>query len=299
MMRVTAALLLFAVLGACSAAPSDPSADTAMVTPTTAGLTSGPGETQPPAPDIAAEPAPAAEEPAPEAPVEPAVSHLALKYLIGDVDPAGDPKFARIPEKYIGGSRVWGHKDAVDAFVRMAEDAEQDGYKLKIVSAFRSFSDQKQIWEGKWTGKTLVGGKKLNKSLPDPAARAKKILEFSSMPGTSRHHWGTDFDFNSLENSYFTNNKDGRRIYDWLVNHAANYGFCQVYTSKTGEGARPTGYEEEKWHWSYAPLSSWYLRQYPIGVGYERLTGFLGSETAQQIDVIPNYVQGINPECMQ
>jgi zinc D-Ala-D-Ala carboxypeptidase len=299
MMRVTAALLLFALLAACSAAPSDPSADTAMVTPSTAGLTSGPGETQPPALDIAAEPAPAAEEPAPEAPVEPAASHVALKYLIGDVDPASDPKFARIPEKYIGGSRVWGHKDAVDAFVRMAEDAEQNGYKLKIVSAFRSFSDQKQIWEGKWTGKTLVGGKKLNKSLPDPAARAKKILEFSSMPGTSRHHWGTDFDFNSLENSYFTNNKDGRRIYDWLVNHAANYGFCQVYTSKTGEGARPTGYEEEKWHWSYAPLSSWYLRQYPIDVGYERLTGFLGSETAQQIDVIPNYVQGINPECMQ
>ena len=67
----------------------------------------------------------------------------------------------------------------------------------------------------------------------------------------------------------------------------------------TGEGARATGYEEEKWHWSYAPLSSWYLRQYPIDVGYERLTGFLGSETAQQIDVIANYVQGINPECMQ
>jgi hypothetical protein len=294
MMRVTASLSLFALLAACSAAPSDPNAGSAMVTASIAGLTSGPGETQPPALDITTEPAPAA-----EAPVEPTPSHVAFKYLIGDVDPASDQKFARIPEKYIGGSRVWGHKDAVDAFVRMAEDAEQNGYKLKIVSAFRSFSDQKQIWEDKWTGKTLVGGTKLNKSLPDPAARAKKILEFSSMPGTSRHHWGTDFDFNSLENSYFTNNKDGRRIYDWLVNHAANYGFCQVYTSKKGEGARPTGYEEEKWHWSYAPLSSWYLRQYPIGVGYERLTGFLGSETAQQIDVIPNYVQGINPECMQ
>jgi LAS superfamily LD-carboxypeptidase LdcB len=299
MMRVTASLSLFALLAACSAAPSDPSADTAMVTPSSAGLTSGPGETQPLAIDNAAEPTPAPEEPAPEAPGEPAPSHVALKYLIGDIDPASDPKFARIPEKYIGGSRVWGHKDAVDAFVRMAEDAEQTGYKLKIVSAFRSFSDQKKIWEDKWTGQTLVGGKKLNNSISDPAARAKKILEFSSMPGTSRHHWGTDFDFNSLENSYFTNNRDGRRIYDWLVNHAANYGFCQVYTSKKGEGARPTGYEEEKWHWSYAPVASWYLRQYPIDVGYERLTGFLGSDTARQIDVIPNYVQGINPECVQ
>ncbi len=299
MTRLTASLSLIALLAACSVPQSDPNADTAMVTPSSAGLTSDPSETQPPEIDTAAEPAPGAEEPAPEVPAEPASSHVALKYLIGDVDPASDPKFARIPDKYIGGSRVWGHKDAVDAFVRMAEDAAQNGYKLKVVSAFRSFSDQKKIWEDKWTGKTLVGGKKLNNSISDPAARAKKILEYSSMPGTSRHHWGTDFDINSLENSYFTTNRDGRRIYDWLVNHAANYGFCQVYTSKKGEGARPTGYEEEKWHWSYAPVASWYLRQYPTDVGYERLTGFLGSDTAQAIDVIPNYVQGINPECVQ
>ena len=286
---------LLAALVACSV-PTDPNADTAVVTPT-AGLTSGPHEDQPP--EVAGDPAPGADAPV-DPPAQPAASsHVALKYLIGDVDPASDPKFARIPEKYIGGSRVWGHKDAVEAFVRMAEDAEQNGYKLKIVSAFRSFSDQKKIWEDKWTGKTLVGGKKLNNTIPDPAARAKKILEFSSMPGTSRHHWGTDFDFNSLENSYFTNNRDGRRIYDWLVNHAANYGFCQVYTSKKGENARPTGYEEEKWHWSYRPVAAWYLKQYPIDVGYERLTGFLGSETAKAIDVIPNYVQGINPECLQ
>jgi D-alanyl-D-alanine carboxypeptidase len=248
--------------------------------------------------------APAAPEPAPEAPPAndpPAAGPrpVRLDYLTGKVDPANDPSFARIPEQYLGGTRVWGHKDAVAAFVRMAEAAAVNGYELKVVSAFRSFDDQKQIWEDKWSGKTLVGGKKLSQSTPDPKARALKILEFSSMPGTSRHHWGTDFDLNSLENSYFTNNRDGRRIYDWLVNHAANYGFCQVYTSKKGEGARPTGYEEEKWHWSYRPVAAWYLKQYPIDVGYERLTGFLGAETAQAIDVIPNYVQGISPECMQ
>jgi LAS superfamily LD-carboxypeptidase LdcB len=290
MMRLAACLPLLALLAACSAASSGPSADTAMVTPTSADA-----EAQPPAIEIAVDPAPAVEE----TPAAPTASRIDLKYLIGDVDPASDPKFARIPEKYIAGSRVWGHKDAVEAFVRMAEDAEQTGYKLKIVSAFRSFSDQKKIWEDKWTGKTLVGGKKLNTSLPDPQARALKILQYSSMPGTSRHHWGTDFDFNSLDNAYFTTNRDGRRIYDWLVNHAANYGFCQVYTSKKGEGARTTGYEEEKWHWSYTPVAAWYQRQYPSDVGYERLTGFLGADTARAIDVIPSYVQGVNPECVQ
>jgi zinc D-Ala-D-Ala carboxypeptidase len=241
-----------------------------------------------------AEPEPASDAPPPAADGPSAPGHVSLNYLIGKVDPAKDPAFARIPEEYLGGTRVWGHKDAVAAFVRMAEAAAVNGYKLKVVSAFRSFDDQKQIWEDKWTGKTLVGGKKLPQSVPDPKARALKILEFSSMPGTSRHHWGTDFDLNNLNNSYF-NTRDGKRVYDWLTEHAAAYGFCQVYSEKTGGR---TGYEEEKWHWSYMPIASWYLQQYPVDVGYERLNGFEGAQSAKTIDVIKNYVQGINPDCM-
>jgi D-alanyl-D-alanine dipeptidase len=242
--------------------------------------------------------APATPEPAPAAPPandppEAGPRHVKLDYLIGKVDPANDPSFTRIPERYLGGTRVWGHKDAVAAFVRMAEAAAVNGYTLKVVSAFRSFDDQKQIWEDKWNGKTLVGGKKLPQSTPDPKARALKILEFSSMPGTSRHHWGTDFDLNSLNNSYF-NTRDGKRIHDWLTAHAAEYGFCQVYSAKS-DGR--TGYEEEKWHWSYMPIASWYLQQYPVDVGYERLAGFEGAGSAKDIDVIGKYVQGINPDC--
>jgi D-alanyl-D-alanine carboxypeptidase len=287
-------------LGACSAPPQDDatiaSTQSAAEAPAISTGFATPDPQQPPAAETAeADPAaPPVDEPAEPAAPAPS-SHIPLKYLIGDVDPAKDAKFAKIPEKYLGGTRVWGHKDAVEAFVRMAEDAAANGYELKIVSAFRSFSDQKKIWEDKWNGKTLVGGKKLNVSLPDPKARAIKILEFSSMPGTSRHHWGTDFDLNSLNNSYF-NTRDGKRLYDWLVGHAANYGFCQVYSAKGADG-RATGYEEEKWHWSYMPVASWYLKQYPTDVGYERLTGFEGSSSAKDIDTIPNYVQAINPEC--
>lgn len=292
-MRLAATIAsAFLALAACSAPPQDDTiVATAQSTSETPAVSTGfvtPSD-QPPTEQPAAEPAPPVEEPP-----APATSHVELKYLIGDIDPANDPMFAKIPQKYLGGSRVWGHKDAVDAFVRMAEDAASNGYVLKAVSAFRSFSDQKQIWEDKWNGKTLVGGKKLNVSTPDPKSRATKILEFSSMPGTSRHHWGTDFDINNLNNSYF-NTRDGKRIYDWLTEHAPQYGFCQVYSAKGAD--RSTGYEEEKWHWSYMPVASWYLKQYPVDVGYERLTGFEGSSSAKDIDVIRNYVQGINPAC--
>jgi len=287
---------VLALVAACSGPPSSSeivavaqSDQTATVSsfarpePSTQEAVAGPNNEEPAPPKAASEPQEAA-----------STNHVPLKYLIGDVDPATDPKFAKIPEKYLGGSRVWGHKDAVAAFVRMAEDAEANGYKLKAVSAFRSFSDQKKIWEDKWTGKTLVGGKKLPVSKPDPKARAAKILEFSSMPATSRHHWGTDFDINNLNNSYFAT-RDGKRVYDWLTSHAPQYGFCQVYSAKGAD--RPTGYEEEKWHWSYMPVASWYLKQYPVDVGYERIAGFEGATAAKDIDVIKNYVQGISPEC--
>lgn len=234
------------------------------------------------APSISPEPTPVA---APD---------VELKCLIGDVDPASDPNFARIPQEYLGGSRVWGHKDAVAALTRMADAATADGVSLKAVSAFRSFSDQKRIWEDKWTGRTLVEGGKLPDTVPDPAARARKILEFSSMPGTSRHHWGTDFDLNNLSNAYFASG-EGKRTYDWLVANAADHGFCQVYSPKSAE--RPTGYEEERWHWSFLPVASAYLAQYPSVVGYDHIKGFAGSEAAQPIDVIGNYVQGISPSC--
>jgi len=109
------------------------------------------------------------------------------------------------------------------------------------------------------------------------------------MPSTSRHHWGTDMDLNSLDNSFFESGQ-GLKIYQWLVTHAAEYGFCQPYTSKV-EGR--TGYEEEKWHWSYLPLSGFFLEEYKKKVSNKDIKGFNGSEVASSIDVIRNYVQGV------
>ena len=61
----------------------------------------------------------------------------------------------------------------------------------------------------------------------DSLKAAKTILLYSSMPTTSRHHWGTDMDINSLENSYFASGQ-GLKEYTWLKKNAAKFGFCQV-----------------------------------------------------------------------
>lgn len=243
--------------------------------------------------DAAAPPVAAEEQPASAVVAVPADS-VPLRYLIGDVDPARDSAFSELPEHLRSGRRMWGHTDAVAALVRMAEAAAKEGVTLRVVSAFRSFTDQQRIWEDKWNGKTLVSGARLPETHAEPMARARRILEYSSMPATSRHHWGTDFDLNSLDNAWFETGA-GKKLHQWLVAHGAEFGFCQVYGVKGTR--RATGYEEERWHWSYLPVATSYLAQYPVVVGYERIRGFAGHETAAGIDVIGQYVQAIDPGC--
>ncbi|MCK4760092.1 MAG: M15 family metallopeptidase, partial [Candidatus Aminicenantes bacterium] len=179
-------------------------------------------------------------------------------------------------------------------FIKMHEAAFQAGIQLTIVSATRNFDSQKSIWERKWSGQTHVEGKNLSKAIGDPVERAKIILKFSSMPGTSRHHWGTDIDLNALENDYFETEL-GKRTYTWLKENASVYGFCQTYTPKNS--SRPSGYEEEKWHWSYIPLAKSFLSQYIQKVSYDDLKGFEGWETAKKLRVIKNYVLSIDKGC--
>ncbi len=213
------------------------------------------------------------------------------EYLLGRFDEKKDTRFVRLSDEYAKGSAVGKYlrKETYEAFVKMAEAAQKDGVNLFIISATRNYEAQKSIWENKWEGRTLVEGKNLT-TITNLSERARMILLYSSMPGTSRHHWGTDMDLNALENSYFESG-DGLKIYQWLLIHSAEYGFCQPYTSKA-QGR--TGYEEEKWHWSYLPLSSELLKKYVKNVLYSDIKGFKGSEIAQSIKVIEKYVDGVS-----
>jgi len=217
------------------------------------------------------------------------------KYLLGQFEPSTDTNFTLIPLPYANRNGLYAEKKTYNAFVEMCEAAKKDGIRLVIVSACRNFNSQKGIWEAKWNGNRIVEGQNLAKSIPDHNERARKILRYSSMPGTSRHHWGTDIDINSVSNSYFKSGK-GIKEYNWLNEHAADFGFYQVYIPK-GE-TRPYGYEEEPWHWTYLPVSKDYINSYKNKVSYDDITGFSGAETAEEIEVIKFYVMGINPVCL-
>ncbi|MEM9835523.1 MAG: M15 family metallopeptidase [Bacteroidota bacterium] len=219
-----------------------------------------------------------------------------IRYVTGKFTPKDHPDMVLVPAELTDGDGSYHmHRAALESFKRMHAAAKADGVSLSIVSAFRNFTRQKAIWEAKWNGKRLLEGKdKADEVYPDPAKRALAILRYSSMPSTSRHHWGTDIDINRLNNEYFASGT-GKNVYDWLTENAATYGFCQTYTPLGKE--RPNGYQEEKWHWSYLPIAqqlTGFAEQY---LSYEHITGFAGAESASSIEVIPKYVLGINKAC--
>lgn len=218
-----------------------------------------------------------------------------IDYIMGRFDPATHPDFIVIPAIYRDSEIRYLRKDVMRSFTAMYEAALKDGIRLRILSATRNFDNQKRIWENKWTGKTILDGNiNAARQIVDPELRARKILEYSSMPGTSRHHWGTDIDLNDFNNSFFERG-DGKKIYEWLTAHAHEYGFCQPYTA-FGDG-RNTGYFEEKWHWSYLPIALPLTQAAKKKMKNEMITGFHGAETATKIDMLQNYILGINTAC--
>lgn len=235
-----------------------------------------------------------------KAPVKVSVSDL-----MGKFDPGKHPDFALIPSNIAIRQGMHLRKETITALEKLAKAARAAGFEFYVNSATRNFYSQKYIWEGKFNGRRKVGGQNLAKTVADKRERALIILKYSSMPGTSRHHWGTDMDIGYSRNSgaMFNNaafeSGTGKKFYDWMTENGPKYGFCQPYKGKPSQRRQgyQYGYEVEKWHWSYLPLAERYLNAYQeliIETG-KTPAGFAGSEFAG--DFYRHYVMNISSMC--
>jgi LAS superfamily LD-carboxypeptidase LdcB len=217
------------------------------------------------------------------------------QHLLGKFDYTKDKDFIQLDSIYTDGRKdFYLRKEVYQAYKKMYSAAFKDSVKLIIISAERSFEDQKVIWENKWTGKATINGKRIPYNLNTNVDKAKYILQSGSMPGTSRHHWGTDVDLNSIEKEYFETPK-GQTVYNWLKKNAKKFGFYQPYTPF--DSKRKKGYDEEMWHWSYVPTAKSILEKYIKYITYKDFTGFLGADAAEKLNIIEDYVLSINSEC--
>lgn len=202
--------------------------------------------------------------------------------LTGTLDITKDSSFVMLPEA-ITTKPIYLNAEAAVSLVNMVNAAKADQITLMVLSGYRSFQDQKSIWTRKWN----------DRQISDDAERSKNIMLFSAMPKTSRHHWGTDVDLNSLDNKYFGSG-EGQTEHQWLCKNAQRYGFRCVYTDKST--TKRMGYETEKWHWSYMPLAEKYLKLYNQLIAYEDINEFPGSQSAKKCRVIEDYVNGVNAQ---
>ena len=211
-----------------------------------------------------------------------------ILYLMGHFDPVQKENFVPVaPEYNLTPNKIYLRKETYEAFLAMRAAAEKDGVDLKVASATRNFEYQKGIWDKKWEGYTV--------GFPDGSDRFGKILEYSAVPGASRHHWGTDIDINGASPEYF-DGESGKKVYEWLTENAPLFGFCQTYTKRNPD--RTTGYNEEKWHWSYLPLARDFTKEYENLIQEENIQGFAGDEYVSNFDLIHDYVLSINPNCI-
>ncbi|MDH5720321.1 MAG: M15 family metallopeptidase [Spirochaetia bacterium] len=228
-----------------------------------------------------------------------------IELLRGRYNPKTSENFVKITSDYALKKSLYLNKEAFEAFLRMAEAAKKDSINIYILSATRDFNAQKSIWEAKFNGQRKVGGKNLKKSIINKKDRALKILEYSSMPGTSRHHWGTDFDIAYSNKNYskaLTNeayeSAEGKALYLWLEKNAHKYGFCQPYqdSPEKRNSNIKRGYFEEKWHWSYVPLAKKYLILYKNNKDLFKPVGFEGDSFSEEFYM--DFVLNISGDCL-
>lgn len=149
--------------------------------------------------------------------------------------------------------------EAAIAFEQMKSAAKADGITLKVVSSYRNYAHQSRIWERKY--------KRFLENGLSPTSTISKIIEYSTIPGTSRHHWGTDLDIidgkpkvsgDVLVPSKFHGTGPFCAMKEWMEANANTYGFYLVYTDIDTR----KGFKYEPWHYSYAPIAIPYLKEY-------------------------------------
>ncbi|WP_265467800.1 M15 family metallopeptidase [Aeromonas salmonicida] len=149
------------------------------------------------------------------------------------------------------------------AFNDMQVAAAYEGFNLQAASSWRSFERQLAIWNGKWRGERPLldaNSQPINALQLCDEERLHAILRWSALPGTSRHHWGTDLDIYdpdclpadtklALEPWEYEAGGWFSDLGDWLTDHMNDFGFFLPYARPVGSGS---GVAYEPWHISFA-----------------------------------------------
>lgn len=120
-------------------------------------------------------------------------------------------------------------KEAYDNFVLMAQEAERNNLKIRIVSGYRSYDYQKGLYNNYLKYDTQ-----------------EKVDTYSARPGFSEHQTGLAID---IDNGLFRYDEFHlTKEFTWVKNNAYKYGFILRYGLNQ---ENITGYKYEPWHYRF------------------------------------------------
>jgi LAS superfamily LD-carboxypeptidase LdcB len=199
------------------------------------------------------------------------------------------------------------HRDAAGPAMALRAAAAEAGIDLAFISTFRDFARQAAIWNGKFRGERPLldrDGTPLVAANLSESERVRAILQWSALPGASRHHWGTDGDVidraavppdyrPELTVAEYTGAGPFARLNTWLAANLGNHGFHRPYLSDRG------GVHPEPWHVSYAPVAAAALRDLSVQVLREAIeqSDLLGRDyLLEQLPALhAQYVMAVDP----
>lgn len=169
-------------------------------------------------------------------------------------------------------SGIFLHKDVILPFKELRSRLQDEvNVDLAIISGFRSYERQLKIWNEKALGKRPLLDK-MNNPIDitnlGPKEIVDAILNWSAIPGCSRHHWGTDIDIYDaaklskdkvqLVSSECDPGGAFEILHTWIDNNINSTDFFRPYTTDHG------GVGIEKWHLSYCPIAQKFFEDFNL-----------------------------------
>ncbi len=142
-------------------------------------------------------------------------------------------KLAQIDKMYLsaGATNIQVHAEVWPKLEKLLAEAEKDGIKLRVASAYRSFGTQSTLKNSY----TVLYGSGAN--------------SFSADQGYSEHQLGTALDFTTEKLGAGFSAFGSDPAYKWLQENAHRYGFILSYPSGNSY------YKFEPWHWRYVGVT--------------------------------------------
>lgn len=147
-------------------------------------------------------------------------------------------KLTALPNGYLVDERIY------DAYQELSDSAEEAGFTLAVISAYRSIEAQQEVMETDITGYE-------NQGFSTEEAK-EKTMEYVTKPGHSEHHTGLALDV--LDTDWYNQGKSLEEEFgetkagQWLAQNAYKHGFVIRY-EKGKEAITDINYEP--WHIRY------------------------------------------------